>query len=66
MLVNFSEAYNIEGAQDWLQGIERIIRAMVYMYAHKVTFVAFVLDDEVKFLWENTHARMEVEVKAIM
>ncbi|PNX75966.1 cellular nucleic acid-binding protein [Trifolium pratense] len=49
----FKGRYDLEGAQTWLQRVEKIFRAMVCYDAHKVLFGTHMLAEEAEYCWEN-------------
>jgi hypothetical protein len=55
----FKGRYNPDGAQNWLQGIERIFRAMAITNEQKVRLATHMLAEEAEFWWENTRQRLE-------
>ena len=55
----FKGRYDPDGAQNWLQGIERIFRAMVSTNEQKVRLATHMLAEEAEFWWENTRQRLE-------
>jgi hypothetical protein len=55
----FKGRYDPEGAQVWLQGIERIFRAMVTTDEQKVRLATHMLAEEAEYWWTNTRQRME-------
>jgi len=57
----FKGRYNPEGAQNWLQGIERIFRAMASTNEKKVRLATHMLAEEDEFWWGNAHQRLEGE-----
>lgn len=57
--LTFKGRYDPEGAQVWLQGIERIFRAMATIDEHKVYLATHMLAEEAEFWWENTCHRLE-------
>lgn len=61
----FKGRYDPEGAQTWIQEIEKIFRVMAYNDVHKVLFGSHMLSEEAKVCWENTHQRLEAAGIAI-
>ncbi|GAU38281.1 hypothetical protein TSUD_119620 [Trifolium subterraneum] len=51
--------YDPEGAQDWLQEIERIFRAMASTDAQRVMLATHMLKGEADRWWSNTQRRMQ-------
>ncbi|PNX96950.1 F-box protein at3g58530-like protein [Trifolium pratense] len=48
-----------EGAQTWLQGVDKIFRAMVCCDAQKVLFGTYMFADEAEYWGENARQRMD-------
>jgi len=61
----FKGGYNPEGAQNWIQEIEKIFRVMACPVDKKVLFGTYTLVEEAEYWWENTRQRLEVEGQAI-
>ncbi|XP_045802491.1 zinc finger CCHC domain-containing protein 9-like [Trifolium pratense] len=55
----FKGMYDPEGAQDWLQEIERIFRAMASTDAQRVTLATHMLKGEADRWWGNARQRMQ-------
>ncbi|PNX88317.1 cellular nucleic acid-binding protein [Trifolium pratense] len=55
----FKGKYDPDGAQEWIDDIERIFRAMICTDAQKVMLATHVLVGEAEHWWRNTHQRME-------
>jgi hypothetical protein len=55
----FKRRYDPDDAQNWLQGIERIFRAMASTNAQKVRLATHMLAEEAEFWWENARQRLE-------
>ncbi|MCI50894.1 hypothetical protein A2U01_0072138, partial [Trifolium medium] len=47
-----------DGAQKWIEGVERIFRAMRCQGEHKVTLGGYVLQDEADHWWGNANQRL--------
>jgi len=54
----FKGRYDPDGAQNWLQGIERIFRAMVSTNEQKVRQATHMLAEEAEFGWGNARQRI--------
>lgn len=52
--------YDPEGAQVWLQEIEKIFRLMVCIDAQKVLFGTHMLAEEAEYWLENAHMRLDI------
>jgi len=55
----FKRRYDPESVQVWLQGIEKIFRAMASINEHRVKLVTQMLIEEVGYWRKNTHYRLE-------
>ena len=55
----FKGRFDPEGAQTWVQGIERIFRAMVTSDDQKVRLATHMLAKEAEFWWTNAKGRLE-------
>ncbi|MCI70346.1 hypothetical protein A2U01_0091609, partial [Trifolium medium] len=56
----FKGGYDPDDAHSWLEGIERIFRAMRCLDEHKVLLGGYVFHDEADHLWGNAKQRLEV------
>lgn len=61
----FKGRYDPDGAQNWLQGIEKIFRTMACINEQRVTQAAHMLAEEAAYWWENARQRMEATSIAI-
>jgi len=50
-----------DGAQTWLQGVDRIFRAMVTSDDQKVR-LTHMLAEKAEFWWDNAKRRLEADV----
>jgi hypothetical protein len=55
----FKGRYDPDGAQNWLEGIERIFRAMASTNEQKVRLATHMLAEEAEFWWGNARQRLE-------
>ena len=55
----FKGRFDPEGAQTWVQGMERIFSAMVTSNDQKVSLATHMLAEEVEFWWTNAKGRLE-------
>jgi len=58
-LPTFKGRFNPEGAQTWVQGMERIFCAMVTSDYQKVRLATHMLAKEAEFWWTNAKGRLE-------
>jgi len=55
----FKGRFGLEGAQTWVQGMERIFRAMVTGDDQKVRLATHMLAKEAEYWWTNAKGRLE-------
>jgi hypothetical protein len=55
----FKGRYDLDGAQTWMQAMERIFRAMVTSEDQKVRMATHMLAEEVEYWWTNAKGRLE-------
>jgi len=55
----FKGRFNPEGALTWMEGMERIIRAMVTNDDQKVRLATHMLAEEAEYWWTSTKRRIE-------
>ncbi|XP_050890108.1 uncharacterized protein LOC127095468 [Lathyrus oleraceus] len=60
-LLTFKGRYDPEGAQSWLQEIEKIFKVMTFTDAQKVLFGAHMMAKEAEYWWDNSLQRLEAE-----
>ena len=61
----FNGGYNPDGAQKWIQEIEKIFRVMACPEEQKVPFGTYTLVEEAEYWWENTRQRLEAKDQAM-
>jgi len=61
----FKGRFNPDGAQTWIQGVERIIRAMVTSDDQKVRLVSHMLVDEAEYWWTGAKRRLEASGEVV-
>jgi len=61
----FKGRFNPEGALTWMEGIERIFRAMVTNDDQKVRLATHMLAEEAEYWWTSTKRRIEASGDAI-
>ncbi|KAK7281768.1 hypothetical protein RIF29_10027 [Crotalaria pallida] len=61
----FEGGYNPDGAQRWLQDIEKIFRSLQPPYEYRVRLAEFVLASEAEHWWEQQSRGLEVANEAI-
>jgi len=61
----FKGRFNPEGALTWMEGIERILRAMVTNDDQKVRLATHMLAEEAEYWWTSTKRRIEASGDAI-
>ncbi|MCI29387.1 GRAS family transcription factor, partial [Trifolium medium] len=54
----FDGGYDPEGAQKWLESVERIFKAMRCQDEHKVTLGSYVFHEEADYWWGNASQRL--------
>ena len=54
----FKGGYNPEGAQKWLEGMEKIFGAMRCSEVQKVTLGTYMLQDDANYWWKNASQRL--------
>ncbi|MCI66809.1 putative Ty3/Gypsy polyprotein/retrotransposon, partial [Trifolium medium] len=54
----FKGGYDPDGAQQWIEGIERIFGAMRCMDEHTVLLGGYVLHDKADHWWGNANQRL--------
>ncbi|MCI42081.1 hypothetical protein A2U01_0063316, partial [Trifolium medium] len=54
----FNGGYEPDGAQKWIESVERIFKTMRCQDEHKVTLGGYVLHDEADYLWGNASQRL--------
>ena len=57
----FNGSYNLNGAQNSIQEIEKIFQVMVCLEKQKVAFGTYTLVEEPEYWWENTRRCLEAE-----
>jgi len=62
---NFKGRFNPEGALTWMEGMERIFRAMVTNDVQKVRLATHMLAEEAEYWWTSTKRRIEASGDAI-
>lgn len=55
----FKGRHDPEGAQVWLQEIEKIFRVLACANALKIRYGAYILSEEAEYLWDNARQRFE-------
>jgi len=55
----FKGRFDPEGAQSWVQGMERIFRAMVTSDDQKVMLATHMLAEEAEYWWTNAKGTLE-------
>jgi hypothetical protein len=55
----FKGRYDHDGAQNWLQGIERTFRVMASTNEQKVRLATHMVAEEAEHWWENARQRLE-------
>ncbi|KAK2452132.1 hypothetical protein QL285_011125 [Trifolium repens] len=55
---SFKGGYNPEGAQKWLEGMEKIFGAMRCSEVQKVTLGTYMLQDDANYWWKNASQRL--------
>jgi len=61
----FKGRFDPEGAQAWVQGMERIFRAMVTSDDQKVRLATHMLAEEAEFWWTNVKGRLETSGEVV-
>ncbi|KAF1870948.1 hypothetical protein Lal_00015248 [Lupinus albus] len=61
----FHGGFPHDAAIEWIQGIERIFRAMNCLEAQKLAYATYMLVTEAENWWEFTRRRMETEGQLI-
>ncbi|XP_050909666.1 uncharacterized protein LOC127123498 [Lathyrus oleraceus] len=61
----FKGRCDLEGAQSWLQGIEKIFRVMACWDAQQVSFGTHMLFEEAEYWWNSARQRLEASGTAI-
>jgi len=61
----FKGRFNPEGALTWMEGIERILRAMVTNDDQKVRLATHMLAEEAEYWWTSTKRRIKASGDAI-
>jgi len=61
----FKGRFNPEGALTWMEGMERIFRAMVTNDDQKVRLATYMLVEEAEYWWTSTKRRIEASGDAI-
>jgi hypothetical protein len=56
--VNVVRGYDPEGAQKWLEAMEKIFDAMRCSETQKVTLATYMLHEDASYWWKNTSQRM--------
>ncbi|KAK2427082.1 hypothetical protein QL285_025684 [Trifolium repens] len=56
----FSGGFNPDGAQNWLEDMERIFQAMGCTEQQKVVLGAYMLRKDAEYWWKNTSQRLRV------
>jgi len=57
--------FDPDGAQTWLQGMERIFRAMVTSDDQKVRLATHMLAEEAEYWWTNAKGRLEIDGEVV-
>jgi hypothetical protein len=58
-LPTFKGRYDPDGAQTWMQAMEKIFRSMVTSEDQKVRLATHMLAEEAKYWWTNPKGRLE-------
>jgi len=61
----FKGRFDPEGAQTWVQGMERIFRAMVTSDDQKVRLATHMLAKEAEYWWTNAKGRLETDGEVV-
>ncbi|KAF1894784.1 hypothetical protein Lal_00021078 [Lupinus albus] len=61
----FQGGFALDASNEWIQGLERIFRAMSCNDAQKVTYASYMLVKEAETWWEFTRRQMKTEGRVI-
>jgi hypothetical protein len=64
-LPTFKWRFNPDGAQTWMQGVERILRAMVINKDQKVKLATHMLAEEVGYWWASAKRRLKASGEVV-